>query len=74
MDRPTKHLNQIELSRRWSLSPRTLEGWRWSGCGPQYLKIGGRVVYRLEDIEAFEAEKRHESKPSSLQIAKNLLR
>ena len=23
--------------------------------GPQYLKIGGRIVYRLEDIEAFEA-------------------
>lgn len=51
-----RHLNQIELSRRWSISPRTLEGWRWLGAGPQYLKIGGRVVYRLEDIEAFEAE------------------
>ena len=22
-ERPIKHLNQIELSRRWSLSPRT---------------------------------------------------
>jgi hypothetical protein len=22
--------------------------------GPVYLKIGGRVIYRLEDIEAFE--------------------
>ena len=51
-----RHLNQIELSRRWDISPRTLERWRWLGAGPQYLKIGGRVVYRLEDIEAFEAE------------------
>ncbi len=50
-----KHLNQIELSRRWSLSPRTLERWRWLGQGPRYLKIGGRVVYRLEDIESYEA-------------------
>jgi hypothetical protein len=56
MDKPVKHLNQVELSRRWSLSPRTLEGWRSSGSGPKYLKIGGRVVYRLEDIEAFEAQ------------------
>jgi hypothetical protein len=56
-ERPIKHLNQIELSRRWSLSPRTLERWRWLRCGPRYLKIGGRVVYRLEDIEAFEAER-----------------
>jgi hypothetical protein len=51
----TKHLNQIELSRRWSLSPRTLERWRWLKQGPDYLKIGGRVVYRLDDIEAYEA-------------------
>jgi hypothetical protein len=51
----TKHLNQIELSRRWNLSPRTLERWRWLGQGPVHLKIGGRVLYRLEDIEAFEA-------------------
>jgi hypothetical protein len=54
-DRPIKHLNQIELSRRWSISPRTLERWRWLGQGPRYLKIGGRVVYRVEDIECFEA-------------------
>ncbi len=51
-----KHLNQIDLSRRWSLSPRTLERWRWLGEGPPYLKIGGRVVYRMEDIEAYELE------------------
>ena len=29
----TRHLNQIELSRRWGFSPRTLEGWRWFGKG-----------------------------------------
>jgi hypothetical protein len=58
----TKHLNQIELSRRWSISPRTLERWRWLGLGPRYLKIVGRVVYRLEDIEAFESERAREGK------------
>ena len=58
----TKHLNQIELSRRWSISPRTLERWRWLGLGPRYLKIVGRVLYRLEDIEAFEAERAREGK------------
>lgn len=50
-----QHFNQVELSRRWRLSPRTLERWRYQGTGPQYLKVGGRVVYRLDDIEAFEA-------------------
>lgn len=51
-----KHLNQTELSDRWNLSPRTLERWRWLGEGPRYLKLGGRIVYRLEDIEAFEMQ------------------
>ena len=60
-----KHLNQIELSRRWSLSPRTLERWRWLREGPVYLKIGGRVVYRLEDIEAYEAEQRRASRSTA---------
>jgi len=31
-----------------------LERWRWAGEGPRFLKLGGRVVYRLADIEAFE--------------------
>lgn len=55
------HFNQVELAERWKLSPRTLERWRWTGDGPTYLKIGGRVVYRLEDIEAFEAEQERRS-------------
>jgi predicted site-specific integrase-resolvase len=57
-----KHLNQVQLARRWSLSPRTLERWRYQGLGPRYLKIVGRVVYRLEDIEAFETERAREGK------------
>lgn len=50
-----KHLSQLDLSRRWIISPRTLERWRWLRQGPGYLKIGGRIMYRLEDVEAFEA-------------------
>ncbi len=52
----TRHLNQVQLADRWNISPRTLERWRWIGEGIAYLKIGGRVVYRLDDIERYEAE------------------
>jgi len=52
--RSVRHLNQIDLARRWNISERTLERWRWLKQGPRYLKIGGRVVYRLEDIDDFE--------------------
>ncbi len=47
-------LNQKELARRWGISHRTLERWRYSGQGPAFLKLGGRVLYRLADVEAFE--------------------
>ena len=57
----THHLNQLHLARHWAMSPRTLERWRWTGEGPRYLKVGKRVVYRLEDVEAFEARRLHES-------------
>jgi hypothetical protein len=50
-----RRLVTVELSRRWHLSPRTLEQWRWKRIGPRYLKIGGRVLYCLDDIEAYEA-------------------
>lgn len=50
-----KHLNQIELATRWNISVHTLERWRWQGQGPKFLKIGGMVRYRMEDIEGYEA-------------------
>ena len=54
-------LNQAQLSQRWQVSPRTLERWRWQGEGPAFVKIGGRVVYRLADVESYEAARRCES-------------
>lgn len=56
-----KHLDQVRLAERWRVSPRTLEQWRWLGRGPRFLKVGGRVVYRLEDVERYEDECRRDS-------------
>jgi hypothetical protein len=63
-DRPA-HLNQVQLARRWHLSPRTLERWRSQGEGRAFLKLGGRVVYRLSDIEAFETQSARTTSPQS---------
>ena len=52
---PVRHLHQADLARRWSLSVRTLERWRYLNQGPAFLKLGGRVLYRITDIERFEA-------------------
>jgi hypothetical protein len=58
----TKHLNQIDLSRRWNVSERTLERWRWLRQGPKFLKIGGAVRYRIEDVEAYECLQQRDPK------------
>jgi predicted site-specific integrase-resolvase len=60
---PVRHLNQIELADRWKVSPRTLERWRWLGQGPRFMKLGGRVAYRLEEVEAFEIEQLRQITP-----------
>lgn len=49
-----RHLNQVQVARRWGISERTLERWRWLRQGPPFLKLGGHVAYRLSDIEGFE--------------------
>ena len=53
-----KHLTQNDLANRWNKSVHTIERYRCDGTGPVYLKIGGKVMYRLIDIEAFESERR----------------
>ncbi|WP_412057307.1 helix-turn-helix transcriptional regulator [Bartonella sp. DGB2] len=49
-------LNQVDLSRRWGISARTLEQWRWRGEGPAFIKIGRVVRYRAEDIRHYEKQ------------------
>lgn len=51
-----KYLNQRQLTDRWDVSEATLERWRSEGIGPVYLKLQGRILYRVEDIEVFELE------------------
>ena len=63
-----KHLNQNQLAERWNVSPRTLERWRWLGQGPIYLKLEGRVSYRLEDVKQYEADRLHANTNGPLSV------
>ena len=58
-------LETRDAAQELGLSPRTLEGWRRRREGPAYLKIGRRVKYRPEDIEAYKATRLHENRASS---------
>ena len=47
-------LTEKMLADRWVCSVVRLQRWRTVGEGPPYLKIVGKVLYRLKDIEAYE--------------------
>jgi len=46
-----RYLRTPDAARYLGLSPRTLEKHRTFGTGPLYRKLGGRVVYRQEDLK-----------------------
>jgi hypothetical protein len=51
----TVHIRPQQLADRWLLNVTTLDRWRSEGKGPPYLKLRGRVLYRLADVDAYEA-------------------
>ncbi|PZU68693.1 helix-turn-helix domain-containing protein [Sphingobium sp.] len=60
MQQETTHLSPRflrtkEAAEFLSLSARTMEKHRTYGTGPAYRKLGGRVVYTVEDLEAWAA-------------------
>jgi hypothetical protein len=44
------------------VTARTLQDWRTNGVGPAYSKLGRRVCYAVEDLDAFIAGGRVEPK------------
>lgn len=48
------YLTTKELSKRWKINPNTIEHWRTSGFGPEFIRIGRKVLYSLESILEFE--------------------
>ncbi|WP_430449664.1 helix-turn-helix transcriptional regulator [Rhodophyticola sp.] len=50
---PPRYFRTPEAARFLGLSGRTLEKHRTYGTGPSYRKLGGRVVYSVEDLQAW---------------------
>ena len=50
---PPRFLRTPEAADFLGLSSRTLEKHRTYGTGPAYGKLGGRVVYALDDLKAW---------------------
>jgi len=57
MDQPDRfpaprYLRTPDAALRLGLSTRTLEKYRCYGTGPAFHKLGGRVVYAIEALDA----------------------
>lgn len=55
-----KFLTTQEVAAMLRTSPETCRYWRHIGRGPKSFKVGRRVLYAVEDVEAFIAEARRE--------------
>lgn len=49
-------LTREQLASRFQLSVITLAQWAGHGEGPRFHKFGGRVRYKVSDVEAWEAD------------------
>jgi predicted site-specific integrase-resolvase len=56
-------LTPAEVVARYNgaISVRTLANWRSAGISPPFTKVGGRIMYRLSDIEDWERKRTVES-------------
>ncbi|MCC8959485.1 DNA-binding protein [Bradyrhizobium sp. Pear77] len=56
-------LDPHQLAERWGAGPRIarVANWKVSGKGPRFTKIGGSVLYDIEEVEAWEKRRTAQS-------------
>ncbi len=55
------HLDSLQLARRLNISVKSLCRMRQEGTGPRFLRIGAKVVYRLEDVLEYEQSRLYDA-------------
>lgn len=48
-----EYLTADEVAAKLRTSVATLARWRFQGSGPEYVKLGGRVLYTPAALKAF---------------------
>jgi predicted DNA-binding transcriptional regulator AlpA len=54
----TRYMNTAEVAETVLTPVETVRYWRHIGKGPKSFKVGRRVLYAVEDVEAWIAEAR----------------
>lgn len=54
--RKTSYLTPAQVAARYEgrISVRTLANWRWSGTGPLFTRVGGRILYAEDKLMEWE--------------------
>ena len=49
-------LTPKEVSDRYGgrIAIGTLANWRWAGTGPRFCRVGGRILYNVDDLAEWE--------------------
>lgn len=42
-----------QLAQRLGVSRRAVDSWRAKGTGPDFIRVGNRVLYRIEAVDAW---------------------
>jgi predicted DNA-binding transcriptional regulator AlpA len=53
-DGSMRHLSPAELAEREGVPLESVYGWNKQRTGPQFMRIGRHVRYRLADVERWE--------------------
>lgn len=48
-----------EVATKLRVDERTLANWRYRGCGPVYMRLGGLIRYSTSDLENFLVASRY---------------
>ena len=53
-----RYVTVVEAAEYLTATRQTLDNWRYAKAGPPYYRIGGRVVYHLDDLRAWVEARR----------------
>jgi hypothetical protein len=56
-----EYFTTAEVAERFRTTESTVRYWRFIGKGPASVKPGRRVLYPVDQVEAYEAELRREA-------------
>lgn len=59
------NLTDTEAAKRLRVKTKTLANWRSDNKGPAFLKVGGRVLYPLNDLIAYEQQSRQTTRDAA---------